>query len=193
MSPLAGVIVLADGYGQAQMLRDALGYQTSVVGRAWTGKQDRELISASVSKTCRWAGGNPESAPHHAEQAPTGVLPMAIVVDLAAVEIEEQTGFKGSSQHRGQEFRCSNANVGARIEHYAAECRHQEARDPLSGDLVQLFHPRRNGWAEHFRLHLNGRIEGRTAIGRATVAQLAMNRRTAMRARRLWLGTRLLG
>ena len=68
-----------------------------------------------------------------------------------------------------------------------------EARDPLSGELVQMFHPRRDGWAEHFRLRLDGRIEGRTAIGRATVAQLAMNRRTAMRARRLWLGTRLLG
>jgi len=68
-----------------------------------------------------------------------------------------------------------------------------EARDPLSGELVQLFHPRRDGWAEHFRLRLDGRIEGRTAIGRATVAQLAMNRRTAMRASRLWLGTRLLG
>jgi hypothetical protein len=68
-----------------------------------------------------------------------------------------------------------------------------EARDPLSGELVQLFNPRRDGWAEHFRLHLDGRIEGRTAMGRVTVAQLAMNRRTAMRARRLWLDTRLLG
>ncbi len=33
MSPLASVILLADGYVQAQMPRDALGYQTSVVDR----------------------------------------------------------------------------------------------------------------------------------------------------------------
>ena len=49
MSPKASVIVLADRYGQAQTLRDALGYQTSAVGRAWTSKQDRELISAPLS------------------------------------------------------------------------------------------------------------------------------------------------
>jgi len=68
-----------------------------------------------------------------------------------------------------------------------------QAPDPLSGEVVPLFHPRRDGWAEHFRLHLDGRIEGRTSTRRATVAQLAMNRRPAVRARRLWLGTRLLG
>jgi hypothetical protein len=31
---------------------------------------------------------------------------------------------------------------------------------------VQLFHPRRDQWPEDFRLHLDGRIEGRTSIGR---------------------------
>jgi hypothetical protein len=67
-----------------------------------------------------------------------------------------------------------------------------QALDALSGEVVPLFHPRRDQWPEHFRLHLDGRIEGRTSIGRATVARLAMNRRQAVRARRLWLGTRLL-
>jgi transposase InsO family protein len=33
-----------------------------------------------------------------------------------------QTGFKGSWQHRSQELRCSNANVGAQIAHCASEC-----------------------------------------------------------------------
>ncbi len=36
-----------------------------------------------------------------------------------------QTGFKGSSQHRSQELRCSNVNVGAQIGHYEPECSHQ--------------------------------------------------------------------
>ena len=34
-----------------------------------------------------------------------------------------QTGFKGSSQHRRQELRCKDANVGAQIAHYAPEWR----------------------------------------------------------------------
>jgi putative transposase len=33
-----------------------------------------------------------------------------------------QTGFKGSSQHRRQELRCSNGNVGAQIVHFGPGC-----------------------------------------------------------------------
>src|SRR5437870_11196091 len=55
---------------------------------------------------------------------------------------------------------------------------HDPGAGPLSREAVPLFHPRRVGWAEHFRLHLDGRIEGRTPIGRATVVRPAMNRRT---------------
>jgi putative transposase len=39
-----------------------------------------------------------------------------------------QTGFKGSSQHRSQELRCSNANVGAQIAHNEPECSLQAVR-----------------------------------------------------------------
>ena len=46
--------------------------------------------------------------------------------------------------------------------------------DPLSGELVPLFHPRRDQWAEHF-LFRGVRIKGVTPIGRATVYVLAMN------------------
>jgi hypothetical protein len=46
--------------------------------------------------------------------------------------------------------------------------------DPMTGRLTKLFHPRRHKWDRHFRW--NGPIlEGRTAIGRATVAVLVMN------------------
>ena len=71
LSPKASVIVLADGYGQAQTLRDALGYQTSVSGHAWTSKQDRELISAPLSN--RVAG--PEAALSRAPTTPGRCLP----------------------------------------------------------------------------------------------------------------------
>src|SRR5207253_5812209 len=63
--------VLADRYGQAQTLRDALGYQTSAVGRAWTSKQDRELISAPLSN--RVTG--PEAALSRAPTTPSRCLP----------------------------------------------------------------------------------------------------------------------
>ena len=46
--------------------------------------------------------------------------------------------------------------------------------DPMTGELVALFHPRRNRWPEHFAWD-GPRIIGQTPIGRATVHVLAMN------------------
>ena len=61
--------------------------------------------------------------------------------------------------------------------------------DPGSGELVPLFHPRRDRWAEHF-LFRGARIEGITPVGRATVHVLAMNdaRRLDLRFELLALG-----
>jgi hypothetical protein len=62
------------------------------------------------------------------------------------------------------------------------------ATDPLTGDDVPLFNPRRHRWNDHFRLNLGtGEILGRSAVGRATTVRLAMNVRRAVRARLLWL------
>ncbi len=47
-------------------------------------------------------------------------------------------------------------------------------RDPQTGKIVRLFDPRRQRWVRHFRF-FRSRILGRTQIGRATVATLAMN------------------
>lgn len=55
--------------------------------------------------------------------------------------------------------------------------------DPSSSEVVRLFHPRRDNWAEHF--HWQGtHIRGITAVGRATVQLLAVNdaRRLELRA-----------
>ena len=46
--------------------------------------------------------------------------------------------------------------------------------DPTSGSVVQLFHPRRDDWHEHFALD-GAAIVGRTATGRATVQLLQFN------------------
>jgi hypothetical protein len=62
------------------------------------------------------------------------------------------------------------------------------ARDPLTGDIVRLFDPRRQQWHEHFRWNNSGdRILGRTTVGRATVVALRLNRTSLVTARRLWV------
>ena len=54
--------------------------------------------------------------------------------------------------------------------------------DPLTGEITQLFHPRRARWEDHFAFR-GVRIEGLSAIGRVTVQVLALNdaRRLALR------------
>ena len=46
--------------------------------------------------------------------------------------------------------------------------------DPETGDLVRLFHPRRDEWFEHFDWQ-GALVVGRTPVGRATVMLLAVN------------------
>lgn len=61
------------------------------------------------------------------------------------------------------------------------------ARDPLTNRRVQLFHPRRQRWVDHFEWSDEfGEIVGRTPTGRATVAALDMNRPQTVRLRRIF-------
>jgi hypothetical protein len=48
------------------------------------------------------------------------------------------------------------------------------ARDPLTGEQVDVFHPLQQRWSEHFQFK-GYEIEGLTAIGRATVVLLDLN------------------
>jgi hypothetical protein len=60
--------------------------------------------------------------------------------------------------------------------------------DPLSGETVALFNPRRQLWREHFAWMQSGDlVVGRTPIGRATVAALKLNRPLLVHARQLWV------
>jgi hypothetical protein len=64
---------------------------------------------------------------------------------------------------------------------------HTEANDPRAGLLVRLFNPRVDHWEDHFRWSTTfSHVVGITAIGRATVDCLHMNRLTLVRARRVW-------
>jgi hypothetical protein len=61
-----------------------------------------------------------------------------------------------------------------------------EALDPVSGESVPLYNPRRRQWREHFGWsedHL--RIVGLTPAGRATVERLRLNRPHVVNLRRL--------
>ena len=61
-----------------------------------------------------------------------------------------------------------------------------KARDPVSEEIVVLFHPRRHRWAEHFVWTEDAtQILGLTRIGRATVEALQLNRVALVNLRRV--------
>jgi hypothetical protein len=47
-------------------------------------------------------------------------------------------------------------------------------RDPRTGELIRLFHPRQDEWNVHFEW-TGAALTGRTAVGRATIRVLAIN------------------
>jgi HNH endonuclease len=63
--------------------------------------------------------------------------------------------------------------------------------DPKTGKKARLFNPRRHKWSRHFRWR-GPLLAGRTAIGRATIAVLAINlphrvaQRAALMAEGVW-------
>ena len=60
--------------------------------------------------------------------------------------------------------------------------------DPATGASVRVFNPRQQEWVSHFAWSEGAtRIDGTTAIGRATVAVLQLNRPSLVLARRLWV------
>ncbi len=56
--------------------------------------------------------------------------------------------------------------------------------DPATGEVVLLFNPRTQIWAEHFKLN-NGRVAGITPAGRATAKLLMFNTPTRILERQL--------
>ena len=69
--------------------------------------------------------------------------------------------------------------------------RHRGAKQlapvPETGELVSLYHPRRQPWASHFAWTVNHTIlVGITPTGRATIEALHINRSQMVRLRGLW-------
>lgn len=72
--------------------------------------------------------------------------------------------------------------------------RHKAARrrapDPLSGEIVSLFHSVNDTWEDHFTWGEGATvIGGRTANGRTTVEALRINRPAMVELRRYWVAT----
>jgi hypothetical protein len=62
-----------------------------------------------------------------------------------------------------------------------------KAHDPKTGRLVNLFHPQRQKWSDHFAWSDDGaRLIGLTATGRATIEALQMNDELIVNLRSLW-------
>ncbi|NJL35957.1 MAG: HNH endonuclease [Leptolyngbyaceae cyanobacterium RM2_2_4] len=56
--------------------------------------------------------------------------------------------------------------------------------DPITGKIVQLFHPRKQTWSRHFLLK-DGRIEGTSSVGRATAKLLMFNTQSRILERQI--------
>ena len=78
--------------------------------------------------------------------------------------------------------RSCNSHKGSRL----------TASDPDTGAEASMYHPREQGWADHFALDADtGTICGLTATGRATVDALRMNDPQQITARQIWITLRL--
>jgi 5-methylcytosine-specific restriction endonuclease McrA len=61
-----------------------------------------------------------------------------------------------------------------------------EAKDPVTGNTVPLFHPRRDRWSNHFAWSSDYRlVNGLTPTGRATIERLDLNREGVVNMRRV--------
>ena len=65
---------------------------------------------------------------------------------------------------------------------------YQTGIDSQTDAEVPLFHPRQQQWHEHFQWNAEGtHIIGTTAVGRATIVRLQMNRSIVVQARQRWV------
>jgi hypothetical protein len=97
--------------------------------------------------------------------------------------IPPQYGGKHTAENRA--LACSNCNL--------KKSDKINGVDPVTRQTVRLFHPRQDGWKEHFVLHRQtGAIEGLTEIGRATAHELGMNAPTQVNMRLALIQAKLL-
>ena len=112
------------------------------------------------------------------------LTPAALVASPLEIEHIIPVSLNGQSSEENLWLACSlcNEHKGTRI----------VARDPLSGEIVPLFNPRRQVWAEHFTWDDEGtHIFGLTKTGRATALALSLNRSSLVFTRMVWVAVGL--
>jgi hypothetical protein len=67
-----------------------------------------------------------------------------------------------------------------------------ESEDPVNGERVPLFHPRRDHWIDHFAWNTDATLMiGLTPTGRATIECLRLNRPGVVNLRRILISAGL--
>jgi len=104
--------------------------------------------------------------------------PAAFSPDPFAVEHIQPLAEGGPSRLSNLAYSCQGCNN--------SKYTHTTALDPTTGERVSRYHPRRHRWSEHFSWSDDFlQLVGRTPIGRATVAQLQLNRLGVLNLRRI--------
>jgi HNH endonuclease len=86
-----------------------------------------------------------------------------------------------AKQHGGDDDKSNLAWACSRCNHRKGT--NLASRDPDTGSTVELYHPRRQNWSDHFMIR-DGRIIGITPAGRATARLLDMNESRRVKLRR---------
>jgi 5-methylcytosine-specific restriction endonuclease McrA len=104
--------------------------------------------------------------------------PLRILVSMEVDHVKPR-GLEGETNADNLCLACTSCN-GSKHDFITAI-------DPQTEVEVPLYNPRTQQWTEHFRWNNDVTvILGLTAIGRATIVRLRMNRRDLVIARRLW-------
>jgi hypothetical protein len=104
--------------------------------------------------------------------------PAAFSSDPFAVEHIQPLAEGGPTRLSNLAYSCQGCNN--------AKYTHTAALDATTGERVPLYHPRQHRWRDHFYWSADFlELVGRTPIGRATVAQLHLNRLGVRNLRRV--------
>ncbi len=131
------------------------------MARRGISQQTEHLVRERAAERCEYCRSPEEFSP-----------------DTFAIEHIHPRALGGSNQTGNLAFACQGCNgpKGART----------EAFDGVTSAFVPLFHPRQHLWREHFRWSDDSlQLEGISAIGRATIELIRLNRRGVMNLRRL--------
>lgn len=127
------------------------------------GRSLRRRLSADARGRCAYC------------RTPTSLTGARLVVDHIIPEAEG-----GPTEFENLCLACHSCNEfkGTQV----------KSEDPVTGNVVALYHPRRQRWSDHFRWSVNGtEVVGITPTGRATSLALKMNNPLIVPARRLWV------